>query len=80
QPAFKQIIYRNEQGRLVVTISQNSIGNAITELLGVVVKRVSGSEAYELREPKLIQRLLEVRQRLVEADLGTGIATEHWTA
>ncbi|KOR28428.1 hypothetical protein TI04_11010, partial [Achromatium sp. WMS2] len=60
QPAFKQIIYRNEQGRLVVTISQNSIGNAITELLGVVVKRVSGSEAYELREPKLIQRLLEV--------------------
>jgi hypothetical protein len=40
QPAFKQIIYRNGDGKLIVTISQNSIGNAITELLGVVVKRV----------------------------------------
>ncbi len=34
EPAFKQIIFRNEAGRLLVTISQNSIGNAITELLG----------------------------------------------
>jgi hypothetical protein len=30
---------RDDQDRLIVTISQNSIGNAITELLGVVVKR-----------------------------------------
>lgn len=80
QPAFKQIIYRNEQGKLIVTISQNSIGNAITELLGVVVKRVAGPEAYAKQEPALIARLLEVRRRLVEADLGTGIATAHWSA
>ena len=44
QPAFKQLIYRNEQGRLIVTISQNSIGNAITELLGVVVRHVLDAE------------------------------------
>ena len=37
---LKQLIYRNDAGDLIVTISQNSIGNAITELLGVVVKRV----------------------------------------
>jgi len=80
QPAFKQLIYRNDAGKLIVTISQNSIGNAITELLGVVVSRVPDATAYEQREPKLIERLLEVRRRLVEADLGTGIATEYWPA
>ncbi len=80
QPAFKQLIYRNDQGDLVVTISQNSIGNAITELLGVVVSRVPDSEAYEKFESKLIDKLLTVRSRLIEADLGQGIATEHWAA
>ncbi len=78
QPAFKQLIYRNDEGKLIVTISQNSIGNAITELLGVVVKRVPDAEAYEKQEPALIEKLLEVRQRLVEADLGTGIETKYW--
>jgi len=78
QPAFKQLIYRNDQGKLIVTISQNSIGNAITELLGVVVSRVADAEAYEKKETKLIERLLEVRRRLVEADLGEGIATDYW--
>lgn len=78
QPAFKQLIYRNDQGKLIVTISQNSIGNAITELLGVVVKRVPDAEAYEAAEPQLIERLLEVRRRLIDADLGEGIATAHW--
>ncbi len=78
QPAFKQLIYRNDDGRLIVTISQNSIGNAITELLGVVVNRTPDAEAYEKSEPQLIERLLEVRRRLIEADLGEGIATEHW--
>ncbi len=78
QPAFKQLIYRNDEGRLIVTISQNSIGNAITELLGVVVKRVPDAEGYERAEPKLIERLLEARQRLIEADLGNGIETEYW--
>jgi len=28
----------------------------------------------------LIEQLLEVRQRLVDADLGEGIATDHWSA
>jgi len=80
QPAFKQILYRNDRGKLIVTISQNSIGNAITELLGVVVKRVPDAEAYERSEPALIEQLLEVRRRLVAADLGDGIATPYWTA
>ncbi|WIM05153.1 MAG: hypothetical protein OHM77_10660 [Candidatus Nitricoxidivorans perseverans] len=80
QPAFKQLIYRNDAGKLIVTISQNSIGNAITELLGVVVNRAPDAEAYGRAEPALIEKLLEVRRRLVEADLGTGIATEQWGA
>jgi hypothetical protein len=80
QPAFKQLIYRNDNGKLIVTISQNSIGNAITELLGVVVKRQPDSEAYEQAEPALIEKLLEVRRRLVEADLGEGIETPYWPA
>ena len=78
QPAFKQLIYRNDAGKLIVTISQNSIGNAITELLGVVVNRKPDAEAYAKFEPALIARLLEVRRRLIEADLGGGIATEYW--
>ena len=80
QPAFKQLIYRNDKGKLIVTISQNSIGNAITELLGVVVKRTPDADAYGRDEPALIEKLLEVRRRLVEADLGEGIATPHWAA
>jgi hypothetical protein len=80
QPAFKQLIYRNDDGKLIVTISQNSIGNAITELLGVVVKRVPDTEGYEAFEPQLIERLLELRGRLIEADLGNGIATAYWPA
>jgi len=78
QPAFKQLIYRNDAGKLIVTISQNSIGNAITELLGVVVKRVPDAAAYEVHEPALIERLLEVRRRLIALDLGQGIATDQW--
>ncbi len=80
QPAFKQLIYRNDQGRLIVTISQNSIGNAITELLGVVVKRVPDAAGYERFEQALIEKLLEVRRRLIEADLGDGIGTGYWPA
>ena len=80
QPAFKQLIYRNDAGQLIVTISQNSIGNAITELLGVVVKRVPDAEAYAKAEPALVERLLEVRRRLLQADLGEAIATAHWGA
>jgi hypothetical protein len=56
-----------------------SISNAITELpSSVVVKRVPDAEAYEKYEPALIEKLLEVRNRLIEADLGDAIATEHW--
>jgi len=78
QPAFKQLIYRADNGKLIVTISQNSIGNAITELLGVVVKREPNAEAYEKLEPQLLERLLEVRSRLIEADLGDAISTDYW--
>ncbi|WP_260291980.1 hypothetical protein [Sedimenticola hydrogenitrophicus] len=78
QPAFKQLLYRDDSGRLIITISQNSIGNAITELLGVVVKRTPDTDAYEAKEPRLIERLLEVRRRLVEADLGEPIGTRYW--
>jgi len=80
EPAFKQLIYRNDEGKLLVTISQNSIGNAITELLGVVVKRVPDAQSYSAFEPRLVARLLELREQLIEADLGEGIATDHWTA
>jgi hypothetical protein len=80
QPAFKQLIYRNDEGRLIVTISQNSIGNAITELLGVVVNRKPDADAYARAEPALIAQLLEVRSRMVEADLGEAIATPYWDA
>ena len=80
QPAFKQLIYRNDVGKLLVTISQNSIGNAITELLGVVVKRVPDAAAYAAFEPALLEKLLAVRERLVAADLGEGIATADWPA
>jgi len=80
QPAFKQLVYRNDAGKLIVTISQNSIGNAITELLGVVVKRTPDADAYAAAEPALIEQLLEVRRRLIEADLGEGIATAQWGA
>jgi hypothetical protein len=80
QPAFKQLIYRNDDGKLIVTISQNSIGNAITELLGVVVNRAPDAAAYEQAEPALIEKLLAVRARLIEADLGHGISTEYWGA
>ena len=80
QPAFKQLIYRNDEGKLIVTISQNSIGNAITELLGVVVNRKPDADAYAAAEPALIAQLLEVRRRLIDADLGEGIATAQWGA
>jgi len=80
QPAFKQLIYRNDEGKLIVTISQNSIGNAITELLGVVVNRRPDAAAYAQAEPALIEQLVEVRRRLVSADLGEGIATAQWAA
>ena len=79
QPAFKQLIYRNDEGKLIVTISQNSIGNAITELLGVVVNRTPDAQAYEKTEPMLIEKLLTLRKRLIEADLGYGIQTKHWS-
>lgn len=78
RPAYKQILYRDDQGRLIVTISQNSVGNAITELLGIVVKRVEDQEAYARIEPALVGRMLEARERLIEANLGELIAAPCW--
>jgi len=78
QPAYKQIIYRDDEGRLIVTISQNSVGNAITELLGIVVKRVADEKAYAEAEEHLVRQLLEVRTRLIKYNLGTGMNTPSW--
>jgi hypothetical protein len=44
----------------------------------VVVNRTPDADAYGAAEPALIARLLEVRRRLIEADLGEGIATAYW--
>ena len=78
QPAYKQLLYRDDAGRLIVTISQNSVGNAITELLGIVVKREEDEAAYAAVEPALIGRLLEARERFIEANLGEVIAAPSW--
>jgi hypothetical protein len=78
KPAYKQLLYRDDAGRLIVTISQNSVGNAITELLGIVVKRVADEEAYAKDEGPLVEQLLEVRNRLVRYNLGKPIATPSW--
>jgi hypothetical protein len=78
RPAYKQVLYRDDEGRLIVTISQNSVGNAITELLGIVVKRVEDEAAYAAAEPALVGRLLEARERLNRANLGEIIAAPSW--
>jgi hypothetical protein len=78
RPAYKQLLYRDERGRLIVTISQNSVGNAITELLGIVVKRLADEQAYAKTEESLVTRLLKLRQRLIVNDLGKPISTKAW--
>jgi hypothetical protein len=78
KPAYKQLLYRDDKGRLIVTISQNSVGNAITELLGIVVKRVADEHAYAKEEGPLVEKLLELRTRLIRYNLGTAIATPSW--
>lgn len=78
QPAYKQVLYRDENGRWIVAISQNSVGNAITELLGIVVNRLEDPIAYAKNAPALTARLLEVRQRMLATGIGTAIATKHW--
>ncbi|QTR51054.1 hypothetical protein [Candidatus Thiothrix anitrata] len=50
------------------------MGNAITELLGIVVKRQVDSAAYAAVEEGLVSRLLDVRERLLAANLGEAIA------
>ncbi|MCP4042527.1 MAG: hypothetical protein GY731_11325, partial [Gammaproteobacteria bacterium] len=60
------------------TISQNSVGNAITELLGIVVKRKEDTEAYAAAEPALVERLLAAREKLVGANLGEPISAPCW--
>ncbi|MEO5331965.1 MAG: hypothetical protein H7839_08070 [Magnetococcus sp. YQC-5] len=78
RPAYKQILYRDDQNRLIVTISQNSVGNAITELLGIVIRRQEDEAAYRRIEPALVGRLLEVRKRLIDADLGEPVHAPGW--
>ena len=78
RPAYKQILFRDSKGRLIVTISQNSVGNAITELLGIVVQRQVDPEAYAAVEEGLVNRLLEVRERLQAAGLGESLSAPCW--
>jgi hypothetical protein len=78
KPAYKQLLYRDDEGRLIVTISQNSVGNAITELLGIVVKRTADEAAYAQVEEALVNNLLELRNRMVYFNLGVPIATPSW--
>nr|VFK46263.1 MAG: hypothetical protein BECKTC1821D_GA0114238_102928 [Candidatus Kentron sp. TC]VFK58893.1 MAG: hypothetical protein BECKTC1821F_GA0114240_102728 [Candidatus Kentron sp. TC] len=78
RPAYKQLLYRDDAGRLIVTISQNSVGNAITELLGIVVKRREDEDAYAAAEPMLVGRLLAAREKLIEANLGEPISAPSW--
>lgn len=78
RPAYKQLLYRDEKGRLIVTISQNSVGNAITELVGIVVKRHVDKEAYAVIEEALVNRLLAVRERLAAAQLGERLSAPCW--
>ena len=78
KPAYKQLLYRDDTGRLIVTISQNSVGNAITELLGIVVKRIADADAYAKVERQLIEQLLELRSRLIRYNLGSPIAAPCW--
>jgi len=80
RPAYKQLIYRDDLGRLIVTISQNSVGNAITELLGIVIKRVDDEKAYSKIEAHLVNQLLELRNRLIQYNFGEPIATPSWPA
>jgi hypothetical protein len=73
----------NHQSALVITIDKLfkcglPANRAITELLGVVVKRTPDEKGYEKSEPALIEKLLKLRSRLVEADLGHGIKTKYW--
>ncbi|MEH6456532.1 MAG: hypothetical protein V7749_09435 [Cocleimonas sp.] len=78
RPAYKQILYRDDKGRLIVTISQNSVGNAITELLGLVINRVEDNEAYAKKEAALVERLLEAREKLIAANIGEKISAPCW--
>lgn len=78
RPAYKQILYRDEQGRLITTISQNSVGNAITELLGIVVERVEDPDGYAAREEQLVEQLLAVSERLREHNLGEMLNAPGW--
>jgi hypothetical protein len=78
RPAYKQLLYRDDTGQLIVTISQNAVGNAITELLGIVVKRVEDDAAYSRTEQGLVEQLLELRNRLVWANLGEPLSTPSW--
>jgi hypothetical protein len=78
KPAYKQLLYRDDRGRLLVTISQNSVGNAITELLGLVINRVTDDEAYAKVEEQLVEQLLELRSRLIQFNLGDPISAPCW--
>jgi hypothetical protein len=39
---------------------------------------VPDTKSYEKAEPALLEKLLRLRSKLIEADLGEGIETKYW--
>ena len=70
--------FNNDFMKTAKKVRDHCIVDAITELLGVVVNRIPDAQAYARQEPALIARLLELRRRLIEVDLGETIATACW--
>ncbi len=70
----------SSQPREIATIGHNSIGAAVAQPLGVAAKRAPDARAHARSEPALYEKLFEARRRLVEADLGEGVATPTWGA
>lgn len=79
-PAYKQVLFRNEKWEWIVTISQNSIWNAITELLWICVDRVEKPKQYAELEPRLVQQLLQISKRLERVGLWKQVNTEKWAS
>lgn len=70
--------FNNDFMKTAKKVRHHCIVDAITKLLGVVVNRIPDAPAYARQEPALIARLLELRRRLIEVDLGEAIATACW--
>ena len=73
------VLYYSSYGHIEAMASAEAEG-AKQAGVDVVVKRVPDADAYARAEPGLLEQLIEVRRRFIEADLGEGIATPFWPA